>query len=493
MCSITAELLKAGGDCIAEWLTVIINSVWVDERLPVDWKRGIILPFWKNKGDKLICGNHRGITLLSIPGKVFTRVLLTRALSAIRSRRRPQQAGFLPNRSTTDHISALRLIIEKTREFRNKRQLYIAFIDLKAAFDSIDHQSLWNILQKIGVPGKHLSLFKELYAGAESCVRINRAHSDWFNIRSGVRQGCIAAPDLFNSVVDYLMEKVCEQIPGVAFGDYDLADLEYADDTAILSGTFAEITHALEVFDTEARKLGLQINWDKTKLMMIGDGPIPEPPVFDGHVVEFVDSFIYLGSSLTRTGELRTEIDRRRGIAGDAMAKLNRPVWKQRNISRETKLKIYNALISSILLYGAETWPLNATLASRLDGFDSRSLRRIEGIHWTDHVSNEELRRRTRQPLASSIAAQKRVRWLGHVLRLPPYHPTRAIMEFNPRQAGWTRPRGAPRTRWLDVAAKDLRQCGVALENAEALAQDRSRWRSLVKTVGSTRPAHEDE
>ncbi|GAA6068877.1 uncharacterized protein LOC124628743 [Tachysurus ichikawai] len=100
ICAITAEMLKSGGESIVEWLTRIFNKVWETERLPSDWTSGVILPLWKRKGDRLVCGNHSGITLLSIPGKLFTRILLTRALPAIRSSRRPQQAGFMPNRST---------------------------------------------------------------------------------------------------------------------------------------------------------------------------------------------------------------------------------------------------------------------------------------------------------------------------------------------------------------------------------------------------------
>jgi len=149
------------------------------------------------KGDKLVCSNHRGVTFLSIPGKVFTRVLLSRSLPAIRRYRRPQQAGFMPNRSTIDHISDLRLIIEKTPKFRKGRHLYIAFIDLKAAFDSVDHASLWAILACTGVLGKILRLFKKLYGDSQSCIRINGKLSEWFNINSGVRQGCVAAPGSF--------------------------------------------------------------------------------------------------------------------------------------------------------------------------------------------------------------------------------------------------------------------------------------------------------
>ncbi|KAI8510935.1 hypothetical protein Bbelb_118510 [Branchiostoma belcheri] len=59
ICKITAEMLKAGGDHIVKWLTQIINHVWIQERIPEDWRRGVILPFWKRKGDQLVCSNHR--------------------------------------------------------------------------------------------------------------------------------------------------------------------------------------------------------------------------------------------------------------------------------------------------------------------------------------------------------------------------------------------------------------------------------------------------
>ena len=492
VCGITAEMLKQGGNNIILWLVEIINWVWINNTLPNDWRHGIILPFWKGKGDQLVCKNHRGITLLSIPGKLFTRILLSRALPAIRSRRRPQQAGFMPNRSTTDQISALRLMIEKVREFRKDRQLYIAFIDLRAAFDTIDHGSLWKILQTLGTPPKLLALFQQTYSGAESSVRINSRLSDPFQINSGVRQGCVAAPDLFNCVIDHLMTKVSARVAGVSFGPFELGDLEYADDTALFSNTLEEITQALTVFDEEAKKLGLQINWDKTELMLVGDGPEPQPLTFDGIQVKFVSKFKYLGSTIANNGDLRPEITRRRALAMSAMKSLARPLWNQRSVSRKTKMRVYNSTVLSILLYGAESWPLNKSLSARIDGFDSRALRRIEGIFWPQRISNEDLRALTQQPPASRIAAMRRVRWYGHLLRLPPHHPTKAMLDFNPAQEGWRRPRGAPRTRWLDVVAQDLQLCGTTLAAAQQLAQDRPSWKRLVTRVGSTLLEQED-
>ena len=289
------------------------------------------------------------------------------------------------------------------------------------------------------------------------------------------------------------MTRVCARVPGVQFGDYHLADLEYADDTVALSDDLENLILALDTFAEEASKLGLKINWDKTELMHIGDGEDPEPLVYDNIEVKFVPKFKYLGSILTKNGDLKPEVNRRRALTASAMQSLSRLLWRHRHISRRTKIRVYNASVLSILLYGSETWPINKTLESRIDGFDTRSLRRIEGIHWTQHVTNAEVRRRTSQPPASSIIGTRRMRWFGHMLRLPPEHPTKALLDFNPADHGWRRPRGAPRTRWLDVVSSDLRLIGTTLADARQLAPDRRRWRNLVSRVGSTRQeVHED-
>ena len=215
-------------------------------------------------------------------------------------------------------------------------------------------------------------------------------------------------------------------------------------------------------------------------------GTAPPPLHINGEEVEFVTSFTYLGSVITNNGSILPEINRRRALAASAMKTLWKPLWRHHSITRETKLRIYNTSVLSILLYGAETWPLNKTLAARVDGFDTRALRTIEGIKWQDRVSNIRLRERTQQTPASRLAAQRRMRWYGHVKRLPPDHPTRTILEFQPKDAGWQRPRGAPRTRWIDAVTRDLHQMGLSLAEAQQLALDRPKWRRMVKLIGST-------
>ena len=144
-------------------LTNIFNQVWSTEQIPEDWGRGIILPFWKRKGDALTCSYHRDITLLSIPGKTFARVVINRAIPVMNHHCRPHQAGFIPRRSTIDLISDIRLLAEKAREFRKDRALCIAFIDLKAEFDSVDRDCLWHILHSLGIPPKIVRVIERLY------------------------------------------------------------------------------------------------------------------------------------------------------------------------------------------------------------------------------------------------------------------------------------------------------------------------------------------
>ena len=148
----------------------IINHVWVYKELPDDWRHKVILPFWKYKGNKLICGSHRGIMLLSIQGKLFTQILLNRTLPSVHSMHLPEQAGLMPRCSTTDNISALQLIIEKFREYCKDHHLFIAFIDLKTTFNIVDHQSLSSSLRNTGVSDKITSLPSKLCDGAECCL-----------------------------------------------------------------------------------------------------------------------------------------------------------------------------------------------------------------------------------------------------------------------------------------------------------------------------------
>ena len=93
--------------------------------------------------------------------------------------------------------------MEKAREFR--KNIYFCFIDYAKAFDCVNHNKLWKILQEMGIPDHLTCLLRNLYAGQEETVRTGHGTTDWFQIGKGVRQGCILSPCLFNLSAEYIM------------------------------------------------------------------------------------------------------------------------------------------------------------------------------------------------------------------------------------------------------------------------------------------------
>jgi len=140
LCNLPAEVLKNTGPGGVKWLTSIFQSVWQSGTIPEDWHKGIILPFYKGKGSKHDCRNYRGITLLSVPGKAFARILLTGVKDTLVQSRRIQQSGFTRGRSTVDRIATLNMLHQTRREFG--QPLWAAYVDLKVAFNSVDRNAL---------------------------------------------------------------------------------------------------------------------------------------------------------------------------------------------------------------------------------------------------------------------------------------------------------------------------------------------------------------
>ena len=113
------------------------------------------------------------------------------------------QAGFRKGRGTRDLIANIHWTIEKARELQ--MNTYFCFIDYAKAFDYVDHNKLWKILQEMGIPDHLTYLLRSLYTGQEATVRTGHGTMDWFQIGKGVRQGCMLSPCLFNLYAEYFM------------------------------------------------------------------------------------------------------------------------------------------------------------------------------------------------------------------------------------------------------------------------------------------------
>ena len=131
--------------------------------------------------------------------------------------------------------------MEKAREFQ--KNIYFCFIDYAKAFDYVDYNKLWKILQEMGILDHFTCLLRNLYAGQEATVRTGHGTIDWFQIRKGVHHGCILSPCLFNLYAEYIMRNagLDKAQPGIKIAGRNVNNLRYADDTTLMAESGEEL------------------------------------------------------------------------------------------------------------------------------------------------------------------------------------------------------------------------------------------------------------
>ena len=208
---IPPDLLKHCKAALLHSLHVLLCQYRQEGAVPQDMRDAKTITLFKNKGERSDCNNHRGISLLSVIGKVFEKVILIRLLKLAERVHSESQCGFRAGRSTTDMVFSLCQLQEKCRE--QQMPLYIAFIDLKA-FDLVSRDGLFKILPKIGCPPKLQSMIESFHTNMKGTVQFNSSSSRPFDIRSGVKQGCVLAPTLFGIFFAPLLRHLWHSITG---------------------------------------------------------------------------------------------------------------------------------------------------------------------------------------------------------------------------------------------------------------------------------------
>ena len=192
------------------------------------------------------------------------------------------KAGFRKGRGTRDQIDNICWIMEKGREFQ--KNIYFCFINYSKAFDCVDHNKLWKILQEMGIPDHLTCLLRNLYAGQEATVRTGHGTTDRFGIGKRVCQGCISSPYIFNLYAEYIMRNagLGEAQAGIKIARGNINNLSYADATTLMAESEEELKSLLMKVKEESEKVGLKLNIQKTKIML--SGPITSWEI-DGQTV----------------------------------------------------------------------------------------------------------------------------------------------------------------------------------------------------------------
>ena len=201
--------------------------------------------------------------------KVMLKILQARLQQYVNDELPVVQAGFRKGRGTRDQIANIHWIREKAREFQ--KSIYFCFIDYAKAFDCMDHNKLWQILQEMGIPDHLTCLLRNLYPGQKATVRTGDGTTDWFQIEKGVCQGYILSPCLFNLYAEYIMRNAWldEAQAGIKIARRNINNLRYADDTTLMAEC-EELKSLLMEVKEETEKVGLKLNIQKTKIMVSG-------------------------------------------------------------------------------------------------------------------------------------------------------------------------------------------------------------------------------
>ena len=261
--------------------------------MPQHWKYAIMV--LHKKKDRTECGNYRGISLVAHAGRILLKII-ARRLSEYCERvgilPEEQKSGFRPNCSTTDMVFVIRRLQEMAR--KKRIPLYVCFIDLTKAYDSVDRTLLWTVLARLCVPQNMISVIRQFHYGMRACVRLDdRMCSRWFAVEQGLCQGCVLAPLLFNilfavvinvasthfkadeGVMDALVhlrkKKGAGGLGEATAGESVLATplwgILYADDAGVFSRSPEQLRKMMEVIVVVCAAFGLTVSEAKTETM----------------------------------------------------------------------------------------------------------------------------------------------------------------------------------------------------------------------------------
>ena len=208
-----------------------------------------------------------------------------------------------------------------------------AYVDLQKAFDSVHHEALWDLLRLRGIPVGIIRLLSGLYSGTESAVKCGGGVSSFFPVYT---------------CMDWVLGRVVDQKHCAAsVGNTKITDLGFADDAVIFTESLEVLVMALEALHEEAKPLGVQVSWPKTKVHVFRSllGETVQSIHACGEDIDIFDSFKYLGSVVHNNGVSLQKVLRRICLANGVVDSISTSIWRCRYLYRLTKIPIFKSLV----------------------------------------------------------------------------------------------------------------------------------------------------
>lgn len=338
------ELYKVHKELMATILVEVFREIEKTGMVQNRMLEGVITLVFKRKGSRLDLQNYRPISLLNVDYKILAKVLANRIKRVIGDIIKMSQSYSIPGRDIADTIATVRDIIEFMK--RDGVGGVVLGIDWNKAFDRVEHEFLFRLLERFGFGERLVGWVRRVYKGARSCVKVNGVLTDRFGLGRSIRQGCPLSALLYAISVEplALLIKKDIRVQGIelqAGGTHTIN--QYADDTTITVRDGNSVKRVLELIDVYGKASGAKINKEKSEIMYIGEVER------EGVGLRVEDRYIkvlgvYLGVETKEATEATWAgvINKIRTICGR---------WKARKLRLKGKVTVVNSLLLSVCVY----------------------------------------------------------------------------------------------------------------------------------------------
>ena len=361
---------------ILPFMRKLMNRLFSRGEFPDSWTKSVLVPLHKN-GNVNSPDNYRGIAIMDVMCKIYIAIITKRIsfFTDAFSKISEAQAGFRSGYSTIDNAFVLSSLISKCLAMKRKF-VYVAFIDFKKAFDSVEREILFKILSNQGSKGNLINAVRSIYKSVKAVVKTKTAktsshennvafsYTDAFDCPIGLRQGCSLSPILFILFINEL-SRIFELkgIRGIQLypDSVEITHLMFADDVAFVSDTIVGLQRQLNILETFCRTYSLTVNVQKTKVVVFKKGghiSQREKWFYNGTQLETVNQFCYVGVCFTNRLSLYKMAENMCDKAKRVLNHLFNSFGELKNIPFKTFFKVFDCKVSSIALYGSEIWGL---------------------------------------------------------------------------------------------------------------------------------------